>query len=153
TRPIPSETIPSELAENAFSGPAPAGSGIPSPPNPAMTGGYRPVPPGYGSMPPQSMVMQGNPMPQHFMPATSYNYQMPPPSPPSMGTPATGYAQPASTTPAVGQMLHMLRESDFPSQREWAAEQLAGMSNRSNPEVVQCLVLAAKSDPAPMVRV
>ena len=46
----------------------------------------------------------------------------------------------------------MLRESDFPSQREWAAEQL-GAQRPLGPEAVQGLVTAAKTDPAPMVRV
>jgi hypothetical protein len=151
TRPIPSESIPADMAENAFSGPAPAAPGIPSPPNPAFSG-YPPVPPSFAPMPPQTRPMQSYPTtPPNYVPASYYNYHMPPPS----GMAPVGYAQPqqpASTMPSVGQMLQMLRESDFPSQREWAAEQLA-LNARSNPEVVQSLVLAARTDPAPMVRV
>ncbi|MBI1916017.1 MAG: HEAT repeat domain-containing protein [Planctomycetes bacterium] len=155
TRPIPSETTPSDLAVNAFSGPAPAASALQSPPNPALAGGYPPVPQGYApGMSPQSMPdPRYAGMPPNFTPASYYNYRMPPPS---AMTPPAGYAQPAqaaSTMPSVAQMLQMLRDSDFPSQREWAAEQLAGLNGRSNPEVVQCLVTAAKMDPAPMVRV
>jgi hypothetical protein len=157
TRPIPSEDTPADLAVNAFSGPAPAASAIPSPPNPALAG-YPPVPPGYAppmqSMPPQSMPVQGySVMPPNFTPASYYNYRMPPPS---VMTPPPGYVQApqaVSTMPSVPQMLQMLRDSDFPSQREWAAEQLGGLNGHSNPEAVQCLATTAKVDPAPMVRV
>jgi len=104
-------------------------------------------------MPPQGMAVQRYPVqPPNFTPAAYSNYQMPGPG--GMALPPAGYAQPApaaSPMPSVAQLLQMLRESDFPSQREWAAEQLS--ATRSNPEAVQGLVTAAKTDPAPMVRV
>jgi hypothetical protein len=46
----------------------------------------------------------------------------------------------------------VLRGSLFPSQREAAADQLGQSDWRREPEVVQALVTAARSDPAPMVR-
>ena len=68
-------------------------------------------------------------------------------APPSPAAPP-----PAAAMPTAAQMLQMLSESDFPSQREWAAEQLAALNWRVRPEVAQGLVTAAKGDPAPMVR-
>ena len=68
---------------------------------------------------------------------------------------AAGYppAQPAPSAAATTtQAMQMLRDSDFPSQREWAAEQLSDLNWRTNPQVVQVLLTAARSDPAPMVR-
>ena len=50
-------------------------------------------------------------------------------------------------------LFRSLRDSDFPSQRESAAELLGGVNGRSSPEAVQALVTAAKADPAAMVRV
>ncbi|MCS6852643.1 MAG: HEAT repeat domain-containing protein [Gemmataceae bacterium] len=45
----------------------------------------------------------------------------------------------------------ILRDSLYPSQREWAAENLAA-TGRGNPEVVQALLTAAREDLAPSVR-
>jgi hypothetical protein len=53
---------------------------------------------------------------------------------------------------AIQQMVIGLRESLYPSQREWAAESLATVDWRKQPVVVQALVAAAKEDPAPTVR-
>jgi hypothetical protein len=67
-----------------------------------------------------------------------------------------GYQQPAlpqadpQNNPAL--LLQMLRESDYPSQREWAADQLTIQRGQSSPQVVNALMTAAKDDPAPMVR-
>ena len=53
----------------------------------------------------------------------------------------------------VPQLLAVLRDSLYPSQREWAAESLAALhGSQAQPEVVQGLVTAAKEDPAPSVR-
>jgi hypothetical protein len=53
----------------------------------------------------------------------------------------------------VAQLLAVLRDSLYPSQREWAAETLAGQRGvQSQPQVVQGLLNAAKDDPAPSVR-
>jgi hypothetical protein len=52
----------------------------------------------------------------------------------------------------VSLLLKMLQESDYPSQREWAADQLAGQGMRSGPQVVAAIMAAARDDLAPMVR-
>ncbi len=173
TRPIPSETIPGELTVNAFGGPPPAGVVVPQPP---MAAGYGRPPQGYGPMP--AMPMQpsaGMPgvaripvMPAGYSPAAYYNYgvamggmgMMPMPAaglpnPMMMAPPAAGHPHDpaAAMMPSIVQMMQMLSDSDYPSQREWAADQLAGLNWRTHPHAVQALVGAAKSDPAPMVRV
>jgi hypothetical protein len=53
-------------------------------------------------------------------------------------------------TPA--QLVFKLKESLYPSQREWAAEKLSGLDGRKNGEVVPALVQGAREDPAPSVR-
>jgi hypothetical protein len=50
------------------------------------------------------------------------------------------------------QMLIMLRESLYPSQREWAAEQLSHLDWHREQVVVASLVQGAREDPAPAVR-
>jgi hypothetical protein len=62
----------------------------------------------------------------------------------------SGAAAPREAGPV--QMLTVLRDSLYPSQREWAADQLASGDWRSRPEVVEALATAARQDPAPMVR-
>jgi hypothetical protein len=52
----------------------------------------------------------------------------------------------------IQQMLSTLRDSLYPSQREWAADSLAMTDWRTHPQVVQALVTAAKEDPAATVR-
>jgi HEAT repeats len=180
-RTIPSETTPAESSSNAFSnGPQPAmlppppgyGQGYGPPMQPPPPGYGPPMPQGYGPpMPPQGVpgVARIPMMPTPFTPAVAYNYSMagmpagmPIPNAyaarmpnPMMSVPPTGYAQepPPDVTPlTVVQMMQMLKDSDYPSQREWAADQLAGLNWRSHPEAVQSLVSAAKADPAPLVR-
>src|SRR5262249_37614364 len=58
----------------------------------------------------------------------------------------------ADATAGVAGLLQMLRESDYPSQREWAADQLAASRWQGNPQVGSSLLTSAKEDPAPMVR-
>lgn len=66
---------------------------------------------------------------------------------------SAGYSQGQEPSPqAMQQMLAALRDSLYPSQREWAAESLATVDWRSNPHIVQALVTAAKDDPAATVR-
>jgi hypothetical protein len=50
------------------------------------------------------------------------------------------------------QLLGMLKESLYPSQREWAANCLAQQDWHQQPQVVTALLMAAKEDPAPTVR-
>ena len=180
TRPIPSETNSAEVAANAFSsqeqsGPPQGYPQAPLPPRPAMlnpalaanpslASGY-PVPPqaygaGLPTMPEQPGAVAGVariPVMPQYAPAVYYNYGMPNP----MALPAplmaqAGYAPPAqpvqSAAPTTAQTMQMMRESDFPSQREWAAEQLSDLNWRTNPQVVQALLVAAKDDPAATVR-
>ena len=67
-----------------------------------------------------------------------------------------GYPQPMPMMPMqrpTGQLLAMLRGSIMPSERERAVEMLAQCDWRTEPESVAALVVAAKLDPAPMVRV
>jgi len=54
--------------------------------------------------------------------------------------------------PDAGQLLITLRDSMYPSQREWAADQLIAGEGRNNPQVMQALVTGAREDPAPTVR-
>jgi hypothetical protein len=48
--------------------------------------------------------------------------------------------------------LRVLKDSIYPSQREWAAEQVSACDWRKNETVVDALVAAAKEDPAATVR-
>jgi hypothetical protein len=48
--------------------------------------------------------------------------------------------------------LHALRESVYPSQREWAAETLCTLDWKNNPTIVDALVSGAREDPAATVR-
>jgi|GEM_PF-2524633 len=53
---------------------------------------------------------------------------------------------------AEQQMLVALRDSLYPSQREWAVAGLATFDWRAHPEVVQALLTAGRQDPAATVR-
>ncbi len=72
--------------------------------------------------------------------------------------PAAVQAQPVlESVPAAGsntpQLLAVLRDSLYPSQREWAADSLASQrGSQSQAQVVSALISAAKDDPAPTVR-
>ena len=61
-------------------------------------------------------------------------------------------AQQSQVADAIEQMMYMLRTSVHPSQREWAANNLATFDWRMQPQVVQALLMAARQDPAPTVR-
>ncbi len=122
--------------------------------------------PGY-YMPPQGMPMAGGmamgmpgyPVPQQYMP-------QPQPYNPQPGGGAPGVAQVSVSMPAsvnegalpnregmtVPQMTRLLQDALYPSHREWAADQLGSVDCKSNPQVVNALVLAANEDPASGVR-
>jgi hypothetical protein len=68
-----------------------------------------------------------------------------PSAPPVVSTPPPPVGDPS-------QLLLILRSSLFPSNREWAADQLGGPEWRGNPVVVEMLLQSAKNDPAPTVR-
>src|SRR5207302_359303 len=64
--------------------------------------------------------------------------------------PAHMMQQPSYTN--LGQILSTLRNSDFPSQREWAVEALGAGEWRNNSEVIAALLTAANQDSAGSVR-
>jgi hypothetical protein len=67
-----------------------------------------------------------------------------------------GYPQQMPMLPMphpAGQMLAMLRGSVMPSERERAVMMLSQFNWHAQPEAVAAIMIAAKSDPAPMVRV
>src|SRR5207253_5088527 len=80
------------------------------------------------------------------------------------GTPTAGHAVAASYQPPspgdgvrstpekIKQMEVELRDSLYPSQREWAAANMAAVDWRTQPQVVGALLTAAKEDPASTVR-
>jgi hypothetical protein len=102
---------------------------------PGMMPGYQPMPPGFpGMMPPAGMAA---PMPPQ-MPV------MPPPMP--------MMPQAAADMQNNAQLMLTMKDSVYPSYREWAAEALAGGNNCQNAQVVDALIAAAKDDPAASVR-
>jgi hypothetical protein len=124
--------------------------GTPMPP--AMPGQQGPAAP---AMFPQRGGMMVMPMPPAGAPIPAgYQGSMMPT--PGMPTAAAG-AKGSPLDPQVMQQLKVktmvtLRDALYPSQRECAAETLAGMDWRSHPDVVLALVTAAREDPAATVR-
>src|SRR5262249_21625987 len=99
----------------------------------------------------------GNSVPVTYVAATPKTpaAARPQPSPMDRGpmpvrTPAAPALAPgARSTP---QLMAILKDSLYPSQRENAADTLAGRDWRAQPQIVDALVKAAKEDPAPVVR-
>ena len=78
---------------------------------------------------------------------------LPPPQGP--GVVQTGYQVPAGAPTAVmtpPQLVTMLHDALYPSQREWAAERLAAFDWKQNEAAVQALTQAVREDPAATVR-
>jgi hypothetical protein len=100
---------------------------------------------------PAMPIQPAMPMP---MPA-GYSYGMPA-APPTMMVPASATTAAPAADPVEGanlpQLLAMLRDSLYPSQREWVAERLTHAEFRGQPQVMDALLTAAHDDPAPMVR-
>ncbi len=73
-------------------------------------------------------------------------------STPSDAVPVTqaGYRQEVS--PELFQLSVVMRESLYPSQREWAADRLASIDWRRQPQALDVLIERAKQDAAPSVR-
>jgi hypothetical protein len=136
--PMPTTTDPGMV--NAFT-PLPSGEQVANASN-----AFYSVDPNRGAPPmPASAFPAGMPqgpagMPNPAMAAAQYAAAM-----------QAGYASAANAS-QVQQALATLRDSLYPSQREWAADGLVGMDWRVNPEVLQGLVTAAHDDPAPTVR-
>jgi hypothetical protein len=174
SQPIPSETVPPDLVVNAFSDSAPDGTPVPAPAPPMVAGGYpmpplprmpvnAPMPPMQGmARMPMGMPMMRMPMGMPYVPAMSYpgvphpaammRPGMPGPVNPMMQVPATSPVSTPTQAPSLSHLIEMLRKSDFPSQREWAAEQLAAQTGRNSAGAVSALADAARGDEAPLVR-
>ncbi len=155
-RPIPADFSPQMVEANAFAPtdnrqpivtmmPVPNGF---SPRNPAP--GMPGVPPGtalaLAGAPRGPMGPAGYGPGMPYAPA-AYHPAMLPAARPS--APQTQAAPAAMSTP---QLLSMLKDSLYPSHREWAADCLSRQDWRSQPQVVPALLTAAKEDPAATVR-
>jgi hypothetical protein len=152
---------------NAFSTPAPAGQPRPAPEmaNAFSSGGNTMAQSGYPPMaPPMNPGMRPGMIPQAppMMPGPAYAQAAPMPAMPAMPahpamavppgpnmTQPVGFAQDGAT---LQQLQAMLRDSLYPSQREWAADRLSLHDWRVEPQVLDSLMTAAREDPAPMVR-
>jgi hypothetical protein len=119
-----------------------------------------------GPMPPSPLTPTGQPYPYNansYGQGYGYGYRpMPVPTWPAAqprntamdrpAAPAGTPANQAAATDAIGEMLAVLKTSSYPSQREWAANNLATFEWRKYPAVVDALVSAAREDPAASVR-
>jgi hypothetical protein len=128
-----------------------AGYGRPGMMPPAMGRPMAPPMPGPGMN--QAMYQPNAMMGQPVRPAA----YLPPAGPaqaPMAGAPAPHQeAMPSlSSTMSPAEAQATLRDSLYPSQREWAAGRLGGLDWRTNGDAVQALVVAARQDPAPSVR-
>jgi hypothetical protein len=130
-----------------------------------IAGPRQPVPADFGSSPQMANAFSSNggqvaptgEQPRMMMPAYGYG------NPYGYAPPALAYAprqaQPAPVMqtsyrgPDQVSLVSTLHNSIYPSEREMAADALAGVDARRQPEVVQALVTAARTDPAPLVRV
>jgi hypothetical protein len=128
----------------------------------------RPIP---ADMEPQAPVANafGNPQPQPAMP-----YYPPPmrtPMPPPMPTQTAQQQAPVAAVPVgsvrptgaversapsgdplVSQATSMLRDSIYPSEREWAIERLSACDYRQDERILVAVRTATREDPAPTVR-
>jgi hypothetical protein len=159
--PAPAPVDPTVMAHGAFgpTGQAAPPAGMMPPPGygPRMPAQY--PPPGYYPMARE----MAPPAPSAPVAPTSY---APVPTPPVQGVHQTSYqvatANPAppsapalSSRPATGapsEAMATLRDSIYPSQREWAAAALASCNWREQPEVLHAVLTAAREDPAASVR-
>ncbi|MFO0967670.1 MAG: HEAT repeat domain-containing protein [Gemmataceae bacterium] len=115
--------------------------------NPAMAAA--PLPYGYAPVAPAGGSMYSTPR-YYTGPTPPSPIAMAPPSGPVM---PVGYTAPApAPVSEISQLLMVLRESPYPAQRSWAANQLGTFDWRGNPEVLPALIQAARHDPAATVR-
>ena len=126
--PMPSQG-PINNYSRQYTGPQPPN---PFAANPAVQTGYAPM------MPQQQMMPMQQMMPQQ--PVQPVNYQ------PAQPT------QQVAITQQVEQLIKVLRESSYPSQREWAAQSLTSFEWRAHPQIVPALLSSASQDPAASVR-
>jgi len=146
-RPIPADFGPTPQEPNGFGDAVPY---VPGPARPVMPPQSPMLPPSPGTLGtlPLPRPPMPNPMAMLPQPMTVIN--------PLMAVPPTQVASGAAAMPAgpasVPQMLATLKDSLYPSQREWAVEQLSELNGRGQPQVVQSLTKCAKEDPAATVR-
>jgi hypothetical protein len=165
--PSPDVGMQSGMA-NAFT---PGGS---SRPIPADFGAPRDYPNAFGGGGEEELAFQAQMMAQAQMLAqaqmaaqAAMAAQARPPAQPGMpaqaarSLPAAGSPMAAAQTVSVGyvtegasvpQLLAILRDSLYPSQREWAVDGLLARNWRAEPAIVAGLLTAAREDPAPLVR-
>ncbi|MBI1831611.1 MAG: HEAT repeat domain-containing protein [Planctomycetes bacterium] len=106
-----------------------------------------------GPLPPNPFAAQ--PMMQTgFMPTMPMHTMMPYPAmiQPVGYQPPMAPVQQQSMTHQVDQIVKAMRESPYPSQREWSAHSLTSFDWRAHPQVVPALIQSASQDPAPKVR-
>jgi hypothetical protein len=150
---------------NGMYPPAPPGMYPPMPVQQGMYPPNMPMPMQQGMYPPgmaapmQPGMYGNNPMAPGMRPMgpgvvpAGYNSPM---APAGYATAMAGN-QPLSgpfgpTAQPIPQLVSMMEESLYPSQREWAAENLAAYDWHMHPHVVQALLTAAAKDPAATVR-
>jgi hypothetical protein len=167
SRAVPSQpTAQAGPAYNAFSPGATETPNMPMNGYPTQSGpGMLPPPPGYAAAPrtisppmpqgaPAGTMQQANVDPgvtQGAYPIQTVSARVPM----SENNSVTGAAEPR--LPARGsfttqQSMSLLHDSLYPSQREWAADQLSMLDWRTNESAMQALLRAAKEDPAATVR-
>ncbi len=112
--------------------------------NQAMQAGYpMNLPRNYPG--PQAPYPYANPAAPTAVTQTSY-------APPATSNPVGDPQQSMPAVSQIEQLAKVLRESPYPSQREWAAHAMTAMDTRSHALVLPLLLQAATRDPAPTVR-
>jgi hypothetical protein len=163
-RPIPSDFGPPNFVENAFSSPPlPQEMAAMLPQKPGGFGNafvpHNPFPTAPAQPSPAAYAMAG-PYPGGYGPAgyPAVGYGQPRPATPMMAVPPSAPVMPRAQAsaepvqPDTGHLLALLKDSLFPSQREWAAECLSRRDWQAQPQVVRALLTAAREDPAATVR-
>jgi hypothetical protein len=130
--PMPSPG-PTNNGSRMYAGPMPPNTPFAAP----MMPGYPPMVPMQPMQPMQPMMPQQPMQPNPAMQQVSY--QQPP-------TPQQAMAQ------QVEQLVKVMRESPYPSQRETAAQSLTNFDWRVSPQIIPALVQGASQDPASSVR-
>jgi hypothetical protein len=146
--------VPVAMAPGVNPGPVPPGMMLPG----RVPGSFTPVPPNGAGL------MAANP---GLAPVRVTPEQMAQVAPIPVTTPAhasaviqtsANLALPGATlvpseTVSLPEVVALLNDSLYPSQREWAADRLARFDWRVHPQIVECLLLGVRTDPAPMVRI
>jgi hypothetical protein len=138
---MPQMPYPPMMAMGSGNGPPQMYNG-PMAPSPVMQAGGYPNP--YAAMAYQRPMM----MPAYPNMVMPVSYPQPMPA----AMPASYPQQSAAPAQNAAQMMLTLKDALYPSHREWAAEGLGTVDWRTNPQVVDALLLAAREDPAATVR-